>query len=60
MIDNPLDMCSFFYSYSYTKLCIHFYWINDSNVKYINFKYIILAPQKFWSRFATAYNIFNV
>jgi len=37
-------MCNFFYSYSYTKLYIHFYCISNSNIKYINFKYIILAP----------------
>jgi len=37
-------MYSFFYSYIYTKLCIQFYWISGSNVKYINFKCIILAP----------------
>jgi len=43
-MDNPSDIYSFFYSYSYTKFSIHFYWISDNNVKYINFKYIILAP----------------
>jgi len=33
--------------------------MSDSNVKYINFNYIILTPQKFWSRSATDYMIVN-
>ena len=37
-------MCIFCYSYNYIKICINFKWTSDKNVKYINFKYIILAP----------------
>jgi len=33
--------------------------MSDSNIKYVNFKYIILAPQKFWSRSTTALNDYN-
>jgi len=29
--DNFLDMCDFFFSYYYTKLCIYFYFISDNN-----------------------------
>jgi len=29
--DNLLDICDFLYSYNYTKLCIYFYCISDSN-----------------------------
>ena len=28
---NFLDTCDFFFSYCYTKLCIHFYFISDNN-----------------------------
>jgi len=31
MMNNPLYMCNFFYTSSYTKLCIYFYWISDNN-----------------------------
>ena len=37
---------NFFDNYKYTRLCIHFYWISHNNIQYINFEYIILAPQK--------------
>jgi len=46
MIDIPLDMCNFFDSYWYSRLCIHFYWISHNNIKYINFEYIILTLPK--------------
>ena len=46
-MDNPSYMYNFFYSYSYIKLSIHFYWISDNNVKYINFKYIIFSSNNF-------------
>jgi len=56
-INISLDMFNFFDSYRYTRLCIHFYWISHSNIKYINFEYIILASQKFWWRSAIVSNI---
>jgi len=39
-------MCNSFCNYKYTILCIHFYWISDNNIKYINFEYIILVHPK--------------
>ena len=42
-----LDICIFYYNYSYIKLCITFSWISDKNLKYISWVYYFGSPKNF-------------